>query len=370
MWFRYGNNVANISSLQSHKAGKYNVRFAENCFGLQTSLSATDKADNVVGHVDFPTAYGICFVRIAVIPDEVDQTLANEYQHKLCVREIVRPSGAIAPPLPLRLFRSPGYYPTASVTLTQAVLSLTALLAQYNPPIVLQDRKWVSETLYRSGIYSDVVRKSSAIEDSEMRNFAESQSRRLLASPGGKLNHGNGWSSSYPDCLGLFYSNYAARYYVAKRGYLGLTKDQAIYPSLPGPLAIEGNKAILVQFSRRPVLSEGGFWSLTAYDDQQYLVPNELRRYCLGDRDEMTFPDQTPLADGRKDGKFYILLQAANNPPPSGWRSNWLPTPARGGTMSVTLRWYGAMEEMLNGTYEYPKLIHMDAINESNHPKL
>lgn len=203
-----------------------------------------------------------------------------------------------------------------------------------------------------------------------MRKFAETQSRGLLASPGGRLDHGNGWSSSYPDCMGLFHSNYAARYYIAKFGYLGLTKEQAIYPSLSGPLRIEANQAILVEFSRRPVLVDSGFWSLTAYDADQYLVPNDLRRYCLGDRDKLTFPDQTPLSDQGKDGEFYILLQAADNAPPAKWRGNWLPTPAGGGKMSVTMRWYGAMEEMLCGTYKYPKLIHIDAITESNHPKL
>lgn len=52
------------------------------------------------------------------------------------------------------------------------------------------------------------------------------------------MDHGNGWRSSYPDCLGNFKSCYAARYSIAKRGYLALTNDQAWYPTKDGEFCI------------------------------------------------------------------------------------------------------------------------------------
>lgn len=253
------------------------------------------------------------------------------------------------------------------VSTAQAVLRLTAAIAHFNPPVVTEDRAWVSEALFQSGIYRD---PSLQVDAAAHHRFAEGQAHSALRSANGRLDHRNGWSSSFPDCLGLFHSNYSARYYIAKRGYLALTKDQAVYPSLSGTLFIEPNAAILIRFSRRPVLGKGGFWSLTAYTADQYLVPNEMQRYCLGDRDNMTFADQTPLSDKTKDGHFYILLQAADTPPPAIWRSNWLPAPAGGGKMSVTLRWYGATPEMMTGAYEYPKIEHIKAVTDDCQAKL
>ena len=196
-------------------------------------------------------------------------------------------------------------------------------------------------------------------------NFAESQALAALKTPGGRLDHGNGWGSSYPQCLGNFGSNYAARYSIARRGYLALTIDQAVYPSLSAALVLGPNEAILLRFSRRPALVPSGFWSLTAYNAEQYLVPNRLNRYSLGDRDKMVFVDGTPLDVQSKDGEFQILLQPADLTPPTKWMSNWLPVPSGGGKFSITLRWYGVKDAMMTrGEYEYPKIEYVAAITE------
>ena len=345
------------------------IRFSNPDLGF--SKSPTSKSDRYRGYIDVPTAYGIMFARVAVSPKQSDQSIANKLQDKINITEVKRSTAiTIAPPLRLSLFSSAGYQLAPGVSNALVVLRLTAAIAHFNPPIVAEDREKVTKALFQSGIYEDPSLQKLPINTGRIEKRVDNRALAALRSDGGRFDHGNGWSTSFPDCLGLYYSNYVARYYVAKRGYLALTPDQAAYPSRSGPLVIGSNSAIILRFSRRPVLVKGGFWSLTAYTSDQYLIQNDLERYCLGDRDHMCFPDQTPLSDESKDGEFYILLQPADIMPPEVWRNNWLPAPAGGGKMSVTLRWYGATKEMLTGAYKYPELERIDAITSNCQYKL
>lgn len=238
-------------------------------------------------------------------------------------------------------FRASEHQPSKNLSAEQVVLNLTAALAQFNPSPVVGDRQWISDTLTQSGLKNCVLTWHGRVDISQVSGFADTQARDSRQAPGGTMDFGNGWISVYPECMGNFGSNYAARYYIAKFGYLGVTSDQAIYPSRSKALRFKHNEAVLLRFSRRPVLLKTGLWSLTAYDADQYPVMNEMSRYVLGDRDNMVFPDGTPLNDNTKDGEFSILLQPADNPPPAKWRNNWLPAPAGVGKMSITLRFYG-----------------------------
>ncbi|CAI4213609.1 unnamed protein product [Parascedosporium putredinis] len=120
----------------------------------------------------------------------------------------------------------------------------------------------------------------------------------------------------------------------------------------------------MMTFRSKPKVRKNGFWSLTAYDGKGYLIPNDLNRASLGDRSALTFPDGTPLSDDSEDGTFQILAQPADNPPPANWTSNWIPTPAGGGVVSLSLRLYGAELEMSDGTWVYPDVKVIDAITE------
>ena len=240
-------------------------------------------------------------------------------------------------------------------------------LATYNQSPILEDRPWIADLLAK-GLREHRVSERNTL--SHIHEYAEKQAATYAKSPGGRREYGNGWSELYPECKGSFGPHYEARYLIARNGYLALTSDEAIYPSLRHALVLGPNEAILLRFSRRPALIHSGFWSLTAYNSQHYLIPNRLNRYCLGDRDNMTFPDGTPLSDPSKDGEFHILLQAAELTPPSKWVNNWLPAPAGGGKLSITLRWYGPKEEMTTPSYEYPRIEYIKAMAESASSRL
>lgn len=358
---RYGNNIANISSLQHHRPGKWLIRFSDTDFGLHTG---SPSEANYEGYASLPTPYGISIARFATDQSISDQALVNGYQKQMKLVCVPR-TEPVAPPFQLSIFTAPENTASGRVSTAEAVMRLTAKLAPHNLSPILGDRKWISHALKQSGIESGVFSCANGADISRVYDAAEKKAQADLDAAGGSLDHGNGWSSAYPEYLGNFGSHYAARYSIAKRGYLALTSDQAIYPSLSRSLKLKHDEAVLLRFSRKPVLVKTGFWSLTAYDAEQYLVLNDINRYCLGDRDNMTFPDGISLGENSKDDEFFILLQPADITPPKAWQNNWLPSPAGGGKMSITLRWYGAKEEMMTKAYEYPRLKFIKAISES-----
>lgn len=181
---------------------------------------------------------------------------------------------------------------------------------------------------------------------------------------------GNGWELSIPSFQGNFGTNYAPRAYIAITGYQQQTVDQTLYPGYQGlsfnTLNLAPGKSLLLTWSGKPLLHPSGFWSLTMYGANQYLVPNKLNRPEVGDRTNLTYEDGSfvygPAADTTKDGPFKILVQPADLMPPKNWTSNWLPAPIGGGDYSFILRWYVPTEAMTNGTYVYPKAETIPAI--------
>lgn len=318
-----------------------------------------------MGYVNLPTPYGICLARFATTQAIQDQEAVCTYQDQIQLWSVPRFAGPSAPQFQLSIFTAPEHQPSQEVSPEQVVLNLAASLASFNPSPVLEDRKWINDTLLQSGMKDGVFTCPEGVDISQVAKVADTQARDGRHAPGGMMDFGNGWVSPYPEVMGNFGSNYAARYYIAKFGYLGVTSDQAIYPSRLNALRFKADQAVLLRFSRRPVLLKTGFWSLTAYGADQYLVKNDMNRYVLGDRDNMVFPDGTPLDDENKDGEFFILLQPADVPPPAQWKNNWLPSPAGGGKMSITLRFYGIKEEMMLKSYEFPRLEYIKAITDS-----
>ena len=62
---------------------------------------------------------------------------------------------------------------------------------------------------------------------------------------------------------------------------------------------------------------DNGFWSVTAYGDDDFLINNPIGRYCVNDRSGLT-----PNADGSVD-----VILSADAPEDT---TNWLPI-AKGG---------------------------------------
>jgi hypothetical protein len=150
-------------------------------------------------------------------------------------------------------------------------------------------------------------------------------------------NQGNGWELSIASYQGNYGINYGGRAYVAINGYQQQTVVQTLYPGylstgFTSSVSLAVNTSLLVTISRKPPVLQFGFWSLTVYGSDQYLIPNPLNRFEVGDRSyNLTYQNSTklvygPSANVSADGPFQILVQPANLVPPANWTGNWLPT--------------------------------------------
>lgn len=150
-------------------------------------------------------------------------------------------------------------------------------------------------------------------------------------------NEGNDWELSIETYQGQFGNNCAPRAYVAIAGYQQLTAKQVLYPGwntlgFTSTASLAPNTSLLFTFSGKPKLDTPGFWSVTVYGQDQYLIPNPIGRASVGDR-TYTIKYQGrnesvygPNTTATSDGPFQILVQPANLVPPANWTGNWLPT--------------------------------------------
>jgi hypothetical protein len=102
---------------------------------------------------------------------------------------------------------------------------------------------------------------------------------------------------------------------------------------------LDSDSKYVVHFEKDQLPPVNAFWSLTLYNNQNFLAENPINRFALGDRDDLTF---------NKDGSLDIYVQREN--PGKDKYSNWLPAPAKG-NFELTLRLYWPKEEALNGTW-------------------
>lgn len=219
-----------------------------------------------------------------------------------------------------------------------------------------------------AGISGDTYTPPGCVNLSAAWTAAQQAVLTFPKQPGSLLNSGNGWFINNPQVSGLFGANLAGRAYIAAVGYLMLQSSQALYPMYTGGnLSLTADESYVLHFSGKPALTALGFWSLTMYSADSYLVDNPIDRYALGDRSNLTYPDGKPVysnngssgvEDG--DGPFDILVQA--HPPPDNWTSNWLPSPAQPGPFLLTLRWYVPEKALSNGSYVYPVVTKGGAI--------
>ena len=91
----------------------------------------------------------------------------------------------------------------------------------------------------------------------------------------------------YGDPIGNFGKAYSYRAMVALMGLGANTTDVAIYPKTEtddqgNPLT--GEKNYTLHFESFPPTVEKGFWSVTAYGEDNFLIDNPLNRYCINDR--------------------------------------------------------------------------------------
>lgn len=121
--------------------------------------------------------------------------------------------------------------------------------------------------------------------------------------------------SYFGDPIARFGTAYDYRAMIALGGLGANPTDVAIYAKTgvdASRKTLNGQNHYVLHFETLPPIQEGGFWSVTAYGGDDFLIANELNRYCINDRSAFVL---------NGDGSLDILLSAAAPEK----QSNWLP---------------------------------------------
>ena len=173
-----------------------------------------------------------------------------------------------------------------------------------------------------------------------------------FAKAGSIIGHGtveNGWAR--PGVVGEYGLDYLARTIVNHGGIWANIKPEVLYyrgGSDSTGAELNGNNVYTLTFpaDALPTRFAKYFWSVIAVDSVRFRVlPNPRKRYLLN---EQTQPQRG--ADGS------LTLYFAAEKPANAPEGNWLPTP-KGSVYRLTLRFYGPLDGVANGTYYPPALV-------------
>jgi hypothetical protein len=182
----------------------------------------------------------------------------------------------------------------------------------------------------------------------ELNKIPELAHQNWIDKSTGKIDAGvpvvNNWLFATKN-MGTYGIDYEQRAFIAFIGLGANLPQDAVYPSTSrdneGNPIIGTNKYVL-HFSKEEIPPVNAFWSLTAYNSQDFLVANSINRFAIGDRNNLKF---------NEDGSLDIYIQ--NTDPGGDKTANWLPSTKEGLT-NVTLRLYWPKETVLDGTWKIP----------------
>jgi hypothetical protein len=159
----------------------------------------------------------------------------------------------------------------------------------------------------------------------------------------------NGWLMN-TETMGAWGSDYLKRATVDRIGLSAASPEDIIYPTAfvdDHGRPLHGSARYAMRFERHELPPAQAFWSLTVYDDDGYVPPNEFGKYLLRDRDPLEFA---------ADGSLQVVIQ--RRPPEGLPRANWLPCPYE--TFNLCLRLYWPAPEALDRTWAPPPVRCLD----------
>lgn len=146
-----------------------------------------------------------------------------------------------------------------------------------------------------------------------------------------------------------FATEYDYRALIALNGLAANPVSVAIYPNTNSDSSgqtFDGSNNYVIHFDKDqlPPTNELGFWSITAYDSDNFLIDNPLNRYSINDRSVVVY---------NPDGSLDLLLQT-EAPADAALANNWLPISAD--NFHLYLRIYLPQETVLEGSWQPPTI--------------
>lgn len=173
--------------------------------------------------------------------------------------------------------------------------------------------------------------------------------RQTLVDAGSKHLVQMGMWTYFGTPIGNFGTAYDYRAMIALGGLGANPLDVAIYSKTAVDSkgdALSGKHSYQLHFDTLPPTLEGGFWSVTAYGSDDFLIHNELNRYCINDRSKFQL---------NKDGSLDITLSATAPKDPS----NWLPVSTD--EFHLFLRIYLPDTDAIDGGWTAPTITRIEA---------
>lgn len=148
--------------------------------------------------------------------------------------------------------------------------------------------------------------------------------------------------------LGDYGDDYLIRSIVSQVGFGANRNEFAVYQNTKMDSdkdKLDGSKSdYTLHLKSDEIPPVNGFWSVTVYSEDGFLIPNEADRYTVGTHSEF---------EKGEDGSITITF--ASQKPEDVATENWLPVPED--RFEVTLRTYWPKEDILNGDWEMPPLV-------------
>ncbi|SDJ86534.1 DUF1254 domain-containing protein [Paenibacillus marchantiae] len=171
---------------------------------------------------------------------------------------------------------------------------------------------------------------------------AAKDAQRIIANSVKSIPTANGWYIGHD--IGTYGTQFLLRAVVAYSGLGANVPEEELYARAfvdQNGEKLHGKQRYVLHFNKNDLPQVTGFWSLTLYGSNFYLVDNAIGRYSIGD-----------LTKGllyNPDGSLDLYIQQSA---PEGKESNWLPAPP--GDFNLVLRMFAPKPSMLEGEYEVP----------------
>ncbi|KAE9986701.1 hypothetical protein EG328_005028 [Venturia inaequalis] len=347
----YGDNYLNLGALETSAAGKYLLTLGDSA-SADGSIALDTSNSGYIGRIITPHPIGVLLIR-TVLKSGEDMTAASATQESFTAMTVSRSHPLTGPALDATLFI------TASNTETEKVLTITARFTN-----TTFGTASLYATLALAGLSNGVYQKPECVNLAEAASIANQTVAAWPTLNSSTIALSSNWTMIDPSSIGVYGDDYVARAYIGSHAYLALVVEESIYPEQPMSFTLAADEAYLVQFAGKPPLENLGFWSLTMYNEEGYLVENTIDRYVLGDRSNLTYPGGNLVYGSDSDEPFEILVQARE--PPAIWTSNWLPSPVDQAAFDMLLRFYAPAQALQEGTYEYPLITKIPAITNGS----
>ena len=223
-----------------------------------------------------------------------------------------------------------------------------ALLMKTNPPTP-EDAPMVA-TLTRLGVVGDFDFSKLLPSVAQGLLRAPEAAHKKIIGQYATQKQANGWMVSTGS--GHYGTDYLQRALIAYIGVGGNLPADAFYPiarfDADGE-PLDGANSYVMHFTKAdiPPINPRGFWSLTMYDKEYFLVVNPINRYSLSSRDKFQY---------NEDGSMDLYIKKAS--PGANKEGNWLPAPDGG--FILMLRLYWPKDEAVNGAWVPPGVRRVD----------